>query len=202
MAYVQLIDTEYVFLHSDIDKNVDPNSIDPHIIVAQDTEIQQILGQNLYQFIMDSVANGSITDPNKSMYNTLLMNYIKPALCHWTVWFALPFIQYHLTNKSILSKTTDNATTTGLDVLQYLRNNVKHYCDFYNQRIREQIINNPSDYPEYYLSTGIDRIRPKRTTYFSGWSGNELPKKNAASGAGRGDPDCAGCDPQGFILNW
>ena len=202
MGYAQLIDTEYLFLHTDIDKNIDPNTLNPHIIIAQDTSIQQILGETLYQYIMDLVYSGSITDPNKSQYKLLLYNFIQPALAHHAYWNALPSVQFHLTNKSILSKTTDHATTTGLDVLTYLRNNVKHYADFYSQRIREQIINYPSDYPEYYTSNKIETIRPKRTTYFSGWSGSVNTSSKKINNAGHSDPDCAGCEPQGYPLNW
>jgi len=200
-TFAQLINTDYVFLHTTIDKNTDPDLINPNIIIAQDTELQQILGYQLYTYIMDLVSTGNINDPTKSWYKLLLNNFIQPALAHWAVWFSLPDIQYRLTNKSILSKTTDNATTTGLDELVYLRNNVKHYADFYNQRIREQIINNPSEYPEYFQSVGIDRIRPKRTTYFSGWSSTPYPKQKGTNN-GHGDPDCNGCDPQGYPLNW
>lgn len=200
MAFVQLIDTNYVFIHTTIDKNTDPDLLNPNIIVAQDTTIQQILGQFLYQTIMDMVADNTITtDPSKSAYLLLLNNYIQPALAHWCVWFSLPDIQYRMTNKAVLKKDSENTTSTGLDELIYLRNNVKHYADFYNQRIREQIINNPSSYPEYFQSVGIDRIRPKRTTYFSGWSsGDSLYKKTTP---GHGDPDCCD-DPSGHPLNW
>jgi len=198
--YVQLIDTEYVFLHTTVDKNTDPGLLDPNIIVAQDTNIQQIIGYTLLQYLMELVSTGMIDDPSKVKYKILLNNYIQPALAHHTVWHALPDIQYRLTNKSILSKTTDNATTTGLKELIYLRDNVKHYADFYNQRIREQIINDPSAYPEYFQSVGIDRIRPKRTTYFSGWSTSGDSKGKGSPG--HGDPDCNGCDPTGYPLNW
>ena len=199
MAFVQLIDTPYVFLHTTVDKNVDPQLIDANVIVAQDTTIQQIIGQNLYQTLMNQVASGSIDDPSNIKYKILLNNYIQPALAHWAVWFALPDIQYRLTNKAILSKTTDHATNTGLDELIYLRNNVKHYADFYNQRIREQIINDPASYPEYFQSVGIDRIRPKRTTYFAGWSSADAVGKKVTPG--HGDPDCCG-DPSGHPLNF
>lgn len=147
------------------------------------------------------VSNGTIDDAGNVKYKILLNNYVQPALAHWTVWHSLPDIQYRLTNKSILSKTTDNANTTGLNELIYLRDNVKHYADFYNQRIREQIINDPSSYPEYFQSIGIDRIRPKRTTYFSGWSGNSQGNR-PKGGNGHSDPDCNGCDPYGIPLNW
>lgn len=199
MAFVQLIDTDYVYLHTTIDKNVDPGLINPNIIVAQDTTIQQIIGQNLYQTLMDMVSTNSISNPSNSMYALLLNNYIQPALAHWAVWFSLPDIQYRLTNKTVVQKTNDNTQASSLDELIYLRNNVKHYADFYNQRIREQIINNPSSYPEYFQSVGIDRIRPKRTTYFSGWSGGVAGKRKTYPG--HGDPDCCD-DPSGHPLNW
>jgi hypothetical protein len=200
MAFATLIDTEYVFIHSTIDKNTDADLIAPNIIVAQDTNIQQILGYTLYQKLMDLVSTGDINDSSNSKYLLLLANFVQPALCHHTVWHSLPSIQYRLTNKSILSKTSDSATTTGLKELMYMRDNVKHYADFYNQRIRELIINNPSDYPEYFQSVGIDRIRPKRTTYFSGWSGNAQGTAKKPNN-GYGDPDC--CDePWGTPLNW
>ena len=199
MAFTQLIDCEYVFIHSTIDKNTDAGIINPNIVVAQDTNIQEAIGYALYVKIMNLVYSGDILLPSYSKYQILLNNFIQPALCHWAVWHSLPSIQYKLTNKSILSKTTDNATTTGLAELKYMRENVKHYADFYNQRIREQIINDPSSYPEYFQSVGIDRIRPKRSTYFSGWSGNNLPRKKPNNG--HGDPDC--CDePWGTPLNW
>jgi hypothetical protein len=200
MAYVQLIDTDYVFLHTTIDQNTDPALINPNILVAQDTTIQQIIGQNLYQTLMNQVYDGSIESAGNIAYKTLLNNFIQPALGHWAVWYSLPDIQYRLTNKSILSKTTDSAKTTGLDELIYLRNNVKHYADFYNQRIREQIVNNPSSYPEYFQTIGIDRIRPKRTTYFSGWSTSPT-NSTARRLPGYSDPDCCD-DPWGTPLNW
>ena len=201
--YVQLIDTLYVFNHTTVDKNVDPDIIEPSIIVAQDTAIQQIIGYNLLQTLMTMVYDSSIDDPSNINYKLLLNNYIQPALAHHTVWYALPEIQYRLTNKSILSKNTDAATTTGLPELKYLRENAKHIADFYNQRIREQIINYPNEYPEYFQSIGIDRIRPKRTTYFSGWSSSgSIGAQRSPCSNGHSDPDCNGIDPYGIPLNW
>ena len=52
--------------------------------------------------------------------------------------------------------------------LRYIRENQRNTAEFYNQRIREYIINNLNSFPEYSQSFGIDVIRPKRTTYFNG----------------------------------
>ena len=49
-----------LFLHTTTDKNTDPDLINPNIIIAQDTELQQILGYQLYTYIMDLVSTGNI----------------------------------------------------------------------------------------------------------------------------------------------
>ena len=74
--YVQLIDTLYVFNHTTVDKNIDPDIIEPSIIVAQDTAIQQIIGYNLLQTLMTMVYDSSIDDPSNINYKLLLNNYI------------------------------------------------------------------------------------------------------------------------------
>ena len=57
------------------------------------------------------------------------------------------------------------------------------------------------DFPEYFQSIGIERIKPKRSVYFSGWSGT--PTNNLGRGPlGHGDPDCKGCDNTDYPLNW
>lgn len=163
--FAQLIDVQYIFNHYAIDDNVDSKLIDPFIITAQDLHIQSILGENLYQSIMNQVASGTFTS---SAYQTLLNNYIQPSLMHFAVYEALPFIHFKLTNKSILQMTSDKSVASGLDVAKYLRDNVRNTAEFYNQRIRSHIINNQSQFPEYYSYFGYEQITPRRTTYFSG----------------------------------
>jgi len=199
--YAQLIDVEYVFLNTAVDKNVDPDIITPSIKIAQDTAIQEILGYTLLQNIMGMVVDGSIENPGNIQYKTLLNNFVQPALAHHALYFALPEIQYRLTNKAILAKTSENSQATGLPELKYLRQNAKDIADFYSQRIREEIVNNPNLYPDYFQTLGIERIQPKRTTYYSGWnaSGSQTKKKG---GSQYGDPDCQDCFPGAQMLNW
>jgi hypothetical protein len=202
MAYAQLIDTEYIFIHTTVDSNIDPGILEPSIVVAQDTQIQSILGYNLLGALMNKVDDETITQPGNENYLLLLNNFVQPALAWYSVYYALPEIQYRLTNKTILQKTTDNATATGLTELKYLRDNAKNIAEFYVQRIREEIVNNLNAYPEYFQSVGIDRIKPKRTAYFSGWVPNGHWAKPIGYGSNKGfngDSDC--CDGRTYPLN-
>lgn len=194
MAFSQLLDTDYLFSRSMVDENVDSKLLTTFIVTAQDKQIQSILGENLYNTIMDMVYNNTIA----GYYNILLQNYVKPAHMWATIYEALPFITFKITNKSVVAKTAPNDNVITSVDLNWLRNIVKNDMDFYIQRIREYIINNPSAFPEYFTTVGIERITPRRSTYFSGMY---LPKtsKKPKRKAGYSDPDC--CDQSGTPLN-
>jgi hypothetical protein len=180
-----------------IDDNVDSKLLETFIITAQDMHIQSILGENLYLSIMNMVDAGTISGD----YNVLLMNYIMPAQMWWTIYEALPFISFKLTNKTVTQKGgAPNDVAASPENIHWLRNITKNNADYYTQRIREQIINNPSSYPEYFTVVGIERIPPRRSTYFSGMY---LPRttKKPKKRPGYSDPDCDGCDNSGTPLN-
>lgn len=195
-SFVPLIDTTYIFKYTTIDPNTDSNLLVPNIIYAQDTHIMNILGEQLYNAIMQKVVDGviSATSSSSNPYKILLNNYIQPALSHFTVYESLADIQYRMTNKSILNKNGENATNTGLSELYHLEKRALARANRYNSMIREQIVNNPNDYPEYYTQIGVERIVPRRSTYFSGVAYGF--KKNQPYNGGV----CCG-GPTGFDIN-
>jgi hypothetical protein len=198
MAFAKLIDTTYLLKRSMVEENVDAKLLNTFIITAQDRFIQSILGENLYQKIMNDVAT---TGTSTGQYLVLLKNYIQPALMWASIYEALPFLTFKITNQTVMQKTSDHSTAATDGNVNWLRNIVKNNADFYNQRIREFIINDPSSFPEYWTTVGIERITPRRSTYFSGMY---LPRhtKKIRKKPGYSDPDCCGDnDPSGTPVN-
>jgi hypothetical protein len=169
MIVAPLITPEYLFKWTTIDNNVDMTLILPVIIVAQDLHIQSILGENLYFKLMSDVISGIINQPQDSNYQYLLNTYIQPALAHFAHYELMFDLRNRDTNKGVLEKTTKSDVSHPVkDGDFYAKvNHIKSRADFYNQRIREYIINNPQMFPEYYTQVGIERIVAKRTTYSS-----------------------------------
>lgn len=185
-----LITTEYMFKWTTIDNNIDVSLINPNIIIAGDVHIQDILGEQLYFKIMADVIAGSIG----GNYQYLLNTYIQPALAQYTHYEIMFDLRTRDTNKGILEKTTDSKVSTpSKDSEFYAKvNHIKSRADRYNQRVREYIINNPNMFPEYFTQIGIERITPRRTTYFSGVA--------YQSKTIMGDRKCCG-GPTGFQIN-
>lgn len=164
--YAQFISTEYIFKWTVIPNNVDTDLVTKFIRQAQDMNIQQVLGHDLYFKLMNDYATSGTTT---GKYLELMQNYIMPAQAEWTVYHSLPFIWARISNKSLVKKESDNSTPTELHEMQFIREQARNNAEYYTQRITEFIMNNQNSFPEYWTTTGCDRIRPKRNNYSSGF---------------------------------
>lgn len=165
MSYAKFISSDYVFKHTLIDSNVDPDEINKFITQAQDINIQQVIGNTLYVKLMNDIAT---TGTSSGKYLELLTDYIQRCQAEWVVYHSLPFLNYKLTNKSVSQKNSEHSQPSQLEDIKYLRAEVRNTAEFYSQRIREFIINNQSSFPEYFTNVNINSIRPKSNNYFGG----------------------------------
>jgi len=162
MIQSQFISTDYIFKYTIIEQNVDADLVVKMIWKAQTTNIQEILGTNLYNRLVNDTPNFT------GQYLTLMNNYVQPALSEWTVYHLTPYINYRFTNKSVSTKSSDNSQPSTLDDLKWLRDQIRSTAEFMSEQTKDFIKNNISDFPEYYQVLQPFDLRPNRTNYFSG----------------------------------
>ena len=158
------ISTQYIKDNTTINGNVDEDILKPIIIQSQDKYIEPILGTDLYNKLKTDIGAGTIT----GVYKTLLDEYVQKTLAHWSLYEALPFLNYKLTNKSVLTKDSENSTATGLEEIKYLRQGIRDTAEYFSQRVTNYLIANQSSFTEYNSNSDLDDIRPNSTSYFSG----------------------------------
>jgi len=177
MAYAQFISTDYVFTYTTIPNDVSPQIINKFIRKSQDIEIQGYLGETLYFKLMNDFAT---TGGYTASYYTLMNTWVKPCLAEYVVYHSLPSIYLSITNKSLVLKTSDYSQPATLKEMEFMRTEFLNSAEYYGERIREFILNNQQTLPEYWQTTGIDRITPRQNNYNSGiytprnnnWLGN------------------------------
>ena len=86
--------------------NIDNDKILPYINQAQDVHIQNYLGTDLYNKIQADIVGSSLADP----YLSLLNDYIKPMLLHWSMVEYLPYAGVNIANGGIYTKNPENST--------------------------------------------------------------------------------------------
>jgi len=172
---VRFIDSQYMFDNSIIDSNVDAQLVTKAIDMAQRMNIQEALGHTLYEKYQSIISDNSIrTDPNNLPYLNLMTDKIMEAHMWWVTYYIYDLNNYHITNKSVATKSSDYGQPVSDNTLDRLMKTARSTAEFCVERIRETILNSPGDYPEYYTYFGVNRIKPKSDNYFGGVY---LPKK-------------------------
>jgi hypothetical protein len=168
MGRVLFISTATLKKNTPIQQNVDDDLLNPYIYKAQETHIQQILGTNLYDKIMTLIQTNTMSQPSNINYKLLLDDYIIPCLTEYSFYEVMPFISLKITNKSIVRGNAEFATEGDLTDLKYLRSTVRDIAEFYAQRVSNYLKQYSYNFPEYFTNSGLDKIVPNSTSYFSG----------------------------------
>ena len=119
---IMMMSMNYFKRNSVVNLNVDDELIQPHIIKAQNMNIERILGTELFKRVNTDITNVTVTGDIK----TLLEDYIQPALVEWTLYTALPYLNYKVTNKAISKKSSDNSDYSELNEVNYLRADIRN----------------------------------------------------------------------------
>ena len=195
---VYFITTDYLkkYYSGYLDANIDDDALNSFILIAQNVRIQSVLGYNLYtKFINDITTYGS---PQGAQYLYLMNNYIQAATSLFAIYEAAPSLGFKITNKAVSQKSSEYGQPSSRQDIEYIRNQILNNAQFYSQRIREYITNNPTDFPEYYQTSGVNRVRPKNNNYFAGLF---LPDTYYIKNRNGFQNDERCCDGDGYYIN-
>lgn len=115
-----LINDEYLKAYSPIPLNYNLDEVRPYVKVSELLYIAPIVGEPLYEELINQVASGEVTDAN----STLLLE-IYPALAIGTAFEALPFIWSHMSEVGITKGHSENSDSIDLKDLNYVSQHLK-----------------------------------------------------------------------------
>ena len=145
--------------------NVDNDKLLPRILIAQDIHIQNYLGTDLYNKIQADIVGSSLVDP----YLSLLNDYIKPMLLHWSMVEYLPYAGVNISNGGIYTKNPENSTALSKEHVDSLIERSRTTAQFYTNRFIDYMQNNAAGLiPEYYSNSQED-MYPDDVADFGGW---------------------------------
>jgi len=159
MAKIQalLINEEQLRLYSPVSGTFDWDLITPHVITAQDRDIQPILGQRLFQRLLDGVHNNDLNEAESN----LLEDYVQKALAHSTMYHAYPFLSSKLIQSTLTKIEIENGIAVDQIDANELSRLVKKSSEFYNERLINHLTYNADLYPQY-TEDAEGEIEPSR----------------------------------------
>ena len=168
MATALLITREDIVKHTALNGNVDVDLYVQFIKIAQDTHIQNYLGTDLLDKIQTLIEAGTLNDAVNLKYKTLLIDYVKPMLIHWSMVEYLPFAAYSIANKGVFKHNSENSTNAEKFEIDFLVEKQRDIAQHYTQRFIDFICFKTAEYPEYNSNSNGD-MYPDTDANFGGW---------------------------------
>lgn len=148
---------------SDLNNALDPDLLKNAVREGQDIHIQRMLGNKLYEVMIDKVNNSQVT----GNYLTL-MNYIQDALLYWAYYEALEAIWLRPRNNGLLiPQGGAEAAAADTNIYDKKRESVKNKAEWYSERLVGYLIDNQTLFPSFGTETGMEIVPDQRSQFKS-----------------------------------
>jgi len=161
---VLFVTKEDVVRYTDLNGNTDVDRFLSKVKIAQDLDVQVLLGTRLFERLKNDILNDTLADP----YLTLLQEKIVPIVIHYAMVQYLPSAPYVVGNKGVYKRTSENGQVVDANELIKMIENERSVAEAYAQRFIDYMCYNQTQFPEYYSNVNDD-IYPTRRNYFNGW---------------------------------
>lgn len=154
--------------YTNINKNVDMDVLKAEIQIAQDIDLQTILGTKFYKHLLDGVLPNGSTTWNADEIE-LVNDFVQPFLIQTAYFNAMPQLMYRTMNNGIVEGTMANATAIDIETMKYLRSVQKARADFYLQRLMDYLLigKGQNKFPDYNNASTIDGMIPDRVQKYN-----------------------------------
>jgi hypothetical protein len=146
---VLLISEQKLKSQAPIDSNVDSDELRYSIQQAQNIYIQETLGTNLFEQILNQVESGDILLTGATNNKQLLDNFIQPALVAYSYYILLDNMFVKMVNVGLQQFRSEQSNPIGLKEFQYLKDAAKDRAQFLDNLMRRHLVFNNFLYPLY-----------------------------------------------------
>lgn len=110
MARSLFVRPQDVIKNTLIDGDIDSDKLIPHIEAAQDVDLFNLLGQNLYEHIDGLIADNEIRNSGNEAYLNLTTTFIRPMIEQYAAARFLQYARYTINDKGVFIHSANNAT--------------------------------------------------------------------------------------------
>ena len=166
MATVLFINRTDLIRNSIMDGNISTDKFINFIKIAQQIDVQQIMGTKLYNGL--TVAMPNIDDVANARWKNLLDDYIVDML----IWYAqanyYPFVAYQVKQGGVFKHTSENSQSVDKNEVDFLVEKARTNAEWYSRRFIDYMSFNQTLFPEYTNNVNDD-IYPSHDATFNGW---------------------------------
>jgi len=159
-TFTFFVSETYIKTITALSANIDVNQIMPFVGTYQDMYIQDTLGSNFMDYLLNAYSAQTLNTDEIE-----LVTKIKPALAWGAADMCLPSLTYRATPKGPQLQFGDNSTQITIDEFKYLRNEFRAKSEFYMERLKTYLCANANLFPQYVTNNTTDLSPNSQTAY-------------------------------------
>lgn len=144
----------YIKTNTPISLNVDDNDFVPLIKFAADGYVRSYLGTYFYKDLLTKYNNQTLS-PNETI---LVQDYIQQSVAWRSCYESTFTVSFQLKNKGIQSQSGDFSNSPDFKSIAFIAHSYKDKSDFYDNRLKEYLIDNKDLYPEFISDLNKDSV--------------------------------------------
>lgn len=144
--------------------NIDPDKFMQYIEIAQDINIQTLLGTKLYDRLQEGITSNNLTADEIT-----LLSKIKNVLIHYANVEFLHYAGFEIANGGVFRHNSENSTTASAQEIDRLIEKERSTAKFYESRLIDFLCTNTNTYPLYSTNETGD-IAPSRKKNYTNWA--------------------------------
>ena len=148
MTNILLISENAIKENSNLSDNIWGKSLLPAIREAQDIGLQSVIGQCLYEKLLDLVKTGDIKEEENIAYKDLLDQYVRDFLLYEVIANVILNLNVKLANIGTVTTNDEHITNLTQGETDLLEHNYANKADFYKKRLQQFLLNNYDAYSE------------------------------------------------------
>lgn len=142
-----------------ISGDIDEDKLTPHIEAAQDIDLFNLIGQNLYERLDNLVADAQIRLTPNADYLTLMTRYIVPYIEQYAAARFLQYGRYTIGEKGIFIHTSTGGTAATFEEVSMIIDDITARGERYGTDMYNYLCTNSNLYPEY-ITTNSEQTPP------------------------------------------
>lgn len=139
-----LINEEYFKKYSPVPLNFNIGEIRPFFNVAERLWVLPLVGQALYDELMQQVCDKDITPENSTLL-LVIYPYLSFSICYE----ALPFIAYHFSEVGVTKGKSDNSESVSINDVNFISNQLRNQVETMKLGVRTFLNSHKETYPLY-----------------------------------------------------
>lgn len=151
MNNILLISEDYIKSHTNLCDNLTAGYLLPTIKLAQDINLQNTIGTQLYDKLREMVDSGEIAENED--YKKLLDDYIQPFMCYSVISMVTLPSAFKITNAGVVRTEDEKMSNVPLNEVNLIKDYYNKYANYYKNLLQKYLLEYQRLYKELNHST-------------------------------------------------